>query len=152
MSIQEYIENNLPFYHITKESNIQSILDFGLKKGRYGICVVRNINYGILDEIIRQINTDGVRYFAVIEILPQKHDITADMVCEDGVDEPTAPLHNYIVKDEIAIKEEDIIIRNYVAKYKENFDEKIIAESRLIGYTIPSRPNYDEPPLDLDDC
>lgn len=152
MSIQEYIKNNRPFYHVTKESNIQSILESGLKKGRYGICVVRNIDYGILDEIIRQINVDGVRHFAVIEILPQKHDITADIVCEDGVDEPTAPLQNYIVMDKIAIEEDEIIIRNYEAKYNEGFDENKIAESRLTDYTIPSRPKYEEPWNEFDDC
>ena len=147
MSIQEYIYNNCPFYHVTKESNIQSILRYGLKKkGQNAICVVRSKDTCILDEIIQQINTDGTQHFAVIELLPQKHGITADIVCEDGIDEPTAPLQNYIVKDVITIEEKDIIIRNYGAnKYNGSINKDIIAEMRLTGYKIPQRPNYQEP-------
>ena len=52
MSIDEYISNNLPFYHVTPRINLEHILKQGLKKKRYGICVVRSKEKAILNHII----------------------------------------------------------------------------------------------------
>ena len=143
MSIQEFVNSNQPFYHVTSMSNVDSILKNGIKKGRLNaICVVRSMENSILDEVIRQINVSGEKYFAVIRILPQKHNVIADIVCEDTVDEPTAPLQNYIVKDVIKIKEEDIIIKDYEAKFKNCLEDKSIV--KLTGYILPGRPENND--------
>lgn len=143
MSIQDYIKSNMPFYHVTPMSNLDSILESGIKKGGCNaICVVRSKDKGIIDEIIRQINVGGECRFAVIKILPQKHGISADMVCEDNVEEPTAPLHNYIVKDLIEIEEDDIVIMDYKADYKDAIDEREL--NRLTGYILPGKPEIDD--------
>ncbi|MDO5331682.1 MAG: hypothetical protein Q4E99_03295, partial [Bacillota bacterium] len=130
MTIKEYIEDDLPFYHVTKMSSKPLILDQGLLAKRCNaICVVRNCDNDILYEIIRQIGVPESGPFAVIKLIPSKHGITVDMVCEDSVDEKTAPLHNYIVKDKINISKEDFCINDYTPSESDCMldDSKIIA-------------------------
>lgn len=143
MSIQEYIENCFPFFHVTPMSRLNGILEKGLKKKTCdAICVVRSDDKSVLNEIIRQINigNDG-NGFAVIRLLPNKHCITSDIVCEDSVDELTAPLHNYIIKDSIKVDEDDVIIRNLYFSNETELDNNLIV--KLTGYEQPARPMID---------
>lgn len=56
MSIDEYISQNHPFYHITPVKNLEYILQEGIckskSKTRDGICVVRTSDDDIINEII----------------------------------------------------------------------------------------------------
>ena len=55
MTLQEYIDQDLPFYHITPSSNLGKILREGLIAKRCNaICVVRSDNPDIWKEIIKQ--------------------------------------------------------------------------------------------------
>lgn len=143
MSIQEYIEKDLPFFHVTPMSRIIDILEKGLKKGTCdAICVIRSDNKSVLNEVIRQINIgNGEMEFAVIRLLPHKHHITSSMVCEDSVDEPTTHLHNYIDKDSIKVDEEDVIIKGLCFSNEIVFDNSLV--ERLSGYEQPARPYID---------
>ena len=53
MTVQEYIDSNLPFYHITPAENRDGILKDGLHKGdEYdAVCVVRSDKFSVLYEI-----------------------------------------------------------------------------------------------------
>ena len=141
MSIQEYIENDLPFFHFTPVSRINDILEKGLKKRTcVAICVVRSDDKSVLNEVIRHTGTKkGV--FAVIRLLPHKHRITSSMVCEDSVDELTAPLHNYIIKDAIKVDLEDVIIEDLCFSNEIVFDNSSV--EKLSGYEHPARPYID---------
>lgn len=134
MTIQDYIERNLPFYHITPMSKLPSILKEGLKSiRRKPICVVRNCREPIINEICRQIDTEGENNFAIIKIQPKEKGINADMISEDSVDEPTAPLHNYIHVKMIKVSKNDVVKENYKPdpNVYEISEEDII---RLTGY------------------
>ena len=115
MTIQEYIDNDLPFYHITPAENIDSILKHGLHKGNEydAVCVVRSNNFSVLYEIassqLSKINADNESFF-VIRLLPSKHNIRAIDVAPDNVTDITSPLHNYLVGKTFQITREDIII------------------------------------------
>lgn len=143
MSIQEYIEKDLPFFHVTPMSRIIDILEKGLKKGTCdAICVIRSDNKSVLNEVIRQINIGNEEnVFAVIRLLPHKHHIKSSMVCEDSVDEPTTPLHNYIIKDAIKIDLEDVIIQDLCFSNEIVFDNSLVEE--LSSYEQPARPKID---------
>ena len=112
MTVKEYIENNLPFYHITPAHNKKSILKNGLKNGTFNaVCVVRSDNEDILHDIAStQLSGNEETKFIVIKLLPNKHNIKAEDVFEDNVTDPTAPLHNYLRANKYyTITEEDII-------------------------------------------
>lgn len=112
MTVQEYIERNLPFYHITPARNKGEILKHGLKNGTFNaVCVVRSDNKDILYDIAStQLSGNEETKFIVIKLLPKKHNIKAEDVFEDNVTDPTAPLHNYLRANEYyTITEEDII-------------------------------------------
>ena len=143
MSIDEYIERNLPFYHITPKSNLENILKNGLEKRKLGICVVRSKDEAVLNEVIRQIDTYNSQVFSVIEIRPKEKGITADIVSEDGITAVTAKLHNYIVTERIPIEEKDIVYSDYKPNHSVyTIPEEIIVG--LTGYHIPKRPFIDE--------
>ena len=118
MSVEEYIEANLPFYHLTTMDCLDSILEAGLfrsrKSGcRFGICVVRSMEDDIISEIIDcQLQITGKEKFALIELFPKEMDITADDVSIDPVDDTIAPMCNYICKEPICIERENIIRQN----------------------------------------
>lgn len=111
MTVKEYIDGNLPFYHITPVRNLDGILEKGLRRGHCynAICVVRSGDEDILYDIaFTQLTGEGDDEFVVIRLLPRKHGITADDVAPDNIDEPTAPLHNYIYDKRITITVDDI--------------------------------------------
>ena len=119
MSVDEYINQNLPFYHITKTESLDTILQEGLLrcKTARGICVVRSEAKDVICEIIdRQLYTldvDRSTKFSLIKLTPQKHNIQACEVIEHPKDEEAAPLYNFINKEIIEITEEDIVNRNF---------------------------------------
>ena len=93
--------------------NKDSILKQGLLKSKgqiKAICTVRSDDTDIWHHIAISQLSDGGKYmeFNVIKLSPLKHNIDACDVAPDTVNEETAPLHNYIVKD-IKIDEADII-------------------------------------------
>ncbi|MBR3775379.1 MAG: hypothetical protein IKL12_04650 [Alistipes sp.] len=127
MRVQEYIENDFPFYHITPVQNIPSILENGLTSRKRPICVVRTDNADVWNEIAaRQLSCDldGNEYkdFAVIRLLPSKHNISWELVRPDNIGEPTAHLHNYITIREIRIDAEDIIVNNFQIRPIRQYD------------------------------
>lgn len=147
MTIQDYIQADRPFFHITAMRNLPSILKNGLEARRCGgICVVRGNSENILKEVISQINDTGQRSFAVIKIIPSKHKITANIICEDTADELIAPLHNYIVIDRIIIEESDIDRKDYSPS---NMDRTVCDDEieSLTGYQMPARPPIPDLPL-----
>lgn len=140
MTIHEYIENDYPFYHVTGMENLPHILETGLKAKRCNaICVVRSCDRDIIYEIIRQITSKNDETYAIIKIIPSMFGITDDMICEDSVDEITAPLQNYIIAKQIPIKESDILIKDY----KPDKSDSLLDKSKIIsleGYKQPPRP------------
>ena len=143
MSVDEYITNDFPFYHITKMENLESIKQEGLLRSksitRDGICVVRTNNEDIINEIIdTQLHTVGVpddTLYAIIKIVPSKHNISACMVTPDAVEEPNASLYNYLCVDCIKVSEEDIIRKNIpIGNFKENGLQADINETIIDGY------------------
>ncbi len=118
MSIQEYIEANLPFYHLTNMDNLESVIETGLLRSRktgcrYGICVVRSKEDDIISEIIDcQLQITGTERFALIEIFPKEKNITADDVSEDPIGDTISPMCNYICKEPIRVDEENIVKQN----------------------------------------
>ncbi|MBR6001432.1 MAG: hypothetical protein IK045_01055 [Bacteroidales bacterium] len=113
MTIDEYINQNLPFYHIASMNNLNAILSYGLKGRRGKIFVVRSTDHRVWNEIICQMNTDGDDSFAIIKLTPLKHHINADMVQWDNVNERTANLQNCIISDNIKVDNQDIITKHY---------------------------------------
>lgn len=143
MTVEEYLQRDFPFYHITPHSNLSSILKDGcLKAGLNGICVVRTCKEAIIDEIIcRQINTTSGDSFSIIRLSPIEKKITLEEVCEDSVSERTAPLHNYILRSRIEIVETDVYKEEYMPKCMSPEpipDEEIVA---LTGYVHPALPS-----------
>ncbi|MBQ0089132.1 MAG: hypothetical protein KBT27_07360 [Prevotellaceae bacterium] len=122
MTIDEYINNNLPFFHITKESNLEAILQEGLSIeksfSRKGICVIRQYCHEneewpeelVYEVIDTQLNTVLSREskFALIKLTPYKHCISATDVVPDPIQEPNSSMYNYICKN-IIIENSDII-------------------------------------------
>ena len=71
MTVQEYIDNDLPFYHITPIINIKSILQYGIQPRSCGaICVVRGDDEEIWEDIIstQLAKLDKNIEFAIISI------------------------------------------------------------------------------------
>ena len=119
MTIEEYIEKDLPFYHITLSSNRESILKDGLlPKKCKAICTVRSDDRIVLDNIIATQLATGIKQkYIIIRLIPSKHGIGVDNVAEDSIDEPIAPLHNYIAGiPRIEIDESDIICNDYLVE------------------------------------
>ena len=118
MSIEEYIEANLPFYHLTNMDFLDSILKTGLLRSRksgcrFGICVVRSKEDDIISEIIDcQLQETGKEKFALIELLPKDNDITVDDVSIDPVSDIIAPMCNYICREPIYVERKNIIKQN----------------------------------------
>ena len=126
MTVQEYIDNDLPFYHITPSRNKEGILRDGLKCGKRvkGICVVRTDNREVWNDIAsNQLSGDGVLDFIVIKLQPSRHNIKWDDVGPDKSDENTNHLHNYIYLPKIMITGNDIV--DEFITYQSGFDYKI---------------------------
>ncbi len=132
----------MPFYHITRASNKESILKNGLIPKRCNaICTVRSGEKIVLDNIIATQIGDAKMNYIIIKLVPSKHGISVDKVAEDSVDEPTAPLHNYIADiTSIKIDDSDIVCDNYlVEKYPGPVPEELI--KCLEGYTRKPIPD-----------
>lgn len=150
MTITEYIEKDLPFYHITLSTNKESILKYGLMPQRCNaICAVRSEEQIVWDNIIATQLITGIKQkYIIIRLIPSKHGIGVDNVAEDSVDEPTTPLHNYIAGiPRIEIDESDIICNDYLVEKLPGPVPKAMIVS-LEGYTrkpipdISNIPNY----------
>lgn len=145
MTVQNYIEQNRPFFHITKMDNIESILANGLQRrfshSRNGICVVRTDAEDIINEIIDSqlydMETDPNTKYCLIKILPNKHGITVSDVAEDPINEKMRHAYNYLCKDIIMIDEEDIVKRDLSIG---NFRECVNEVDPLEYYVIPCPP------------
>lgn len=143
MTVQEYIDKNLPFYHITPAKNKDKILEQGLlmRNGSIkAICTVRIDDKDIWCHIAETQLSNGGKYeeFIVIKLQPSKHCIEAKHVAPDTIKEETTPLHNYIVKD-IKVEEKDFI-QSFSIKRGHN---KMIDMSKiecLTGYQIQGLP------------
>lgn len=113
MTVQEYIDKNLPFYHITPAINKNSILRDGLHCGKAvkAICVVRSDDKDIWRDIAESQLSAGGKHneFIVIKLLPRTHGIKAIDVAQDTIQELTSPLHNYIVKEIINVTEVEFV-------------------------------------------
>ena len=119
MTIKEYIEKDLPFFHISSILNKDSILIYGLlPKGCHAICVVRSGERIVWDNIIATQIPEGIKQkFVIFKIIPSKHGIGVDNVAEDSISEPTTPLHNYIADIPcISVDESDIVADSYVVE------------------------------------
>lgn len=145
MSIEDYISQNYPFYHITPLTNLESILTAGLQKAksktRDGICVVRTSDEDIINEIVdtqlQEYNETQEQIFALIRLRPKKHNITADVVAADPVSEDNSHLYNYLCMDVIRVDEQDVICRDL--KVGRSGNAKILKDIvELNGYRIPS--------------
>lgn len=141
-TIQEYIDQNCCFYHLTPHSNLQSIKEKGLRKGlNGGISVIRSIAPEVLQYLMGEIET-GEGQYAIIRLSPKKHGITVEVLCEDtATGDRIAPLQNYIIMDNIRITQDDIIENYAFPSDYLPLDESVI--KRLTGYVIPGRPTID---------
>ena len=143
MTVQEYIDKNLPFYHITPIEYEYDILEQGLlrSKGQVkAICTVRSDDEDIWHHIAEtQLSNGGIyKEFIVFKLLPKKHSIEVANVAPDTIEEETTPLHNYIVKD-IKIEKEDIVKSFSIkSRYSNMIDKSKI--KHLTGYQIEGLP------------
>ena len=111
MTKQEWIDHDLSFYHITHTRNLPGIYQSGLqdRNGR-GICVVRTNNELIVRYICEMmLNINNDLDYSIIEIRPSQIDLLAAEILNDGVEECTDPLHNYINRAHILITAENVI-------------------------------------------
>ena len=146
MTVQEYIDKNLPFYHITPAINKDGILKDGLHRGKNynAICVVRSDKFSILYDIASsQLSyCNGIEYndFIVIKLIPSKHGINAMDVAPDNVTDITNPLHNYIVEKTLQVTEDDIVLEFSISlpTIVKNEDVK----DELTDYKRGYRPNF----------
>lgn len=148
MTIKEYIEKDLPFYHITSLINKDSILINGLKPMKCNaICVVRSNEQIVWDNIIATQLTEGIEEkYIIIKLIPSKHGIGVDNIAEDSISEPTTPLHNYIADIPcISVDESDIVADSYIGKGNPAPvpDELIVG---LEGYTRKPIPDVSKIP------
>lgn len=148
MTIKEYIEKDMPFYHISKTSNKESILKNGLLPKRCNaICTVRSDDQVVWDNIIATQIPEGIKQkYIIIKLIPSKHGIGVNNVAEDSVSEPTTPLHNYIADiPYISIDESDIVTDSYIVINNPDPvpDELIVG---LEGYTRKPIPDVSKIP------
>ena len=150
MTIQEFIEKDMPFFHITSASNRESILKYGLQPKMCNcnaICSVRSDAKIVWDNIVATQLPNGMnKKLILIKLIPSKHGIGVDNVAEDSVSEPTTPLHNYIADiPYIKIDESDIICDNYIVEKSPGPVPDELIE-RLEGYTRKPIPDISNIP------
>lgn len=143
MTAREYIEQDLPFYHITPSDNRDSILVHGLRAKRCnGICVVRSDYQKIWKEIINGQLNYPAQHYLVIKLTPRKHNIRYEEVALDSTEEDgTGPLQNYIVKERIMIDESDIVENSFDRGIRSDFNEISEYVESLSGYGHPPIPD-----------
>ncbi len=111
MTLQEFLDSDNSFYHVTQTSNIQSILEQGLRNGNpLGICVIRSRHPLVIRFLVEMMlyNSDESS-FSIIEIKPSQHNLKSGDIRDDQVVEETNPLHNYIRRRILTIKPEHIV-------------------------------------------
>lgn len=128
MTVEEYLKNNLPFFHITPLRNKEIILMEGIKRRGKDICVVRTDDLEILYTIIEAGLINFGEEYCVFRIEPLKHDIKVYEVYRDRVTDATHPLHNYFTRGHFPMTEEDFC-----------FDFRLPEKREL--YTITSKVN-----------
>ena len=140
MTIQEYINQNLPFYHITPSTNIDGILRNGIEARRcHAICVIRSDSHEVWKEIIHGQLVFSTNY-AIIKIEPQKHKVEACDVAPDSTEEDwTGPLQNYIVKHNIVVDTNDIVETSFYRGNRPDFDS--------IRHLVVALDGYERPPI-----
>lgn len=151
MTIQEYIEEDLPFYHMTDITNKDIILQSVLsnRSNLQGICVVRNDDNRVLHFIAQQImkrdtSTASNKEFCLFKIRSLKHNLTANDIDCDITTEFTNPLHSYIKQKTLKVTEEDI------CKYYTYIDEKdetalqkqLLSEGIIVSLEYPNSPKW----------
>lgn len=125
MTVDDYIDNNLPFFHITDARNKDSILQNGILANKGGICVVRTLVPQVIKYIVDEQLSGGFDNpltgqkdiafsgeYIIFKISPLDKGITSDNIVEDGQGyntSLTSPLHNYIKIKEIVVSEDDIV-------------------------------------------
>lgn len=80
------------------------------KRNQTGICVIRNIDPIIIEYLCQaMLFTTDETEFSIIEIQPLRHILTPNEIINDSVYEITSPLHNYILRDSLAIDGGDMV-------------------------------------------
>ena len=111
MTREEWIEQDLSFYHITKTSNLENIYLTGIEnRNGKGVCVVRTKHELIVRFICEMmLNVDDDLHFSIIEIRPSNIRLRVEEILNDNVDELTNCLHNYIQRESIVVTAENIV-------------------------------------------
>jgi hypothetical protein len=111
MSINDFSNSDLSFYHITPSSNIDNIIKNGLQcKNPFGICVSQSKHPLVVKYITEMMLNNGEdTEFSIIEINPKKHNIKHNEIIRDNVEEGTNEIHNYIKRNNIKILPKDLI-------------------------------------------
>lgn len=116
LSKKEFLDFNLPLYHITPTKNVDEILQNGIeKRNGIGICFVQKKHPLVIRYIVEMmLISEGDSDFSIIEIIPKNYEVTSSELINDNVEEGTNGIHNYILRDNISITK-DNIIGNYKA-------------------------------------
>lgn len=111
MTRKKWIEKNLSFYHITPTRNLESIFNSGLEnRNGLGVCVIRSNHEMIIKFICEMmLIADGDDEFSIIQIKPKTINLQPEEILDDQVEEITNDLHNYIDRQKILVKEDDVI-------------------------------------------
>lgn len=143
MTLQEYIDQDLPFYHITPSSNLGKILREGLIAKRCNaICVVRSDNPDIWKEIINAQLAYTEPYYAVIKISPRKYQIEVSEIAPDSSEkERMGPLQNYIDRLCVKVDESDIVERQFHRGICPDWDNIHHLAVKLEGYVHAPIPD-----------
>jgi hypothetical protein len=130
MTLSQYLQEDKPFYHITKTSNLQSIFETGLQpRNPLGICVVRSKDPLIVKFIVEMmLFVDEEVNFSILEIKPSQFGLQPHEIRDDQVVEETNCLHNYIRRKKLSITEANVV-DSYVANKQGIPDKsKLVAE------------------------
>ena len=111
MTREEWIEQDLSFFHITQTSNLENIYLTGIEnRNGKGICVVRTSHELIVRFICEMmLNIDGELEYSIIEIKPSIYNLKTEEILDDNVVELTNCLHNYIKREFIEVTAENIV-------------------------------------------
>lgn len=135
MTINDFINSNFSFYHITTSSNIDNIIKNGLQcKNPFGICVSQSKHPLVVKYITEMMLNNGEdTEFSIIEINPKKHNIKSNEIIRDNVEEGTNEIHNYIKRSNISISKEDVVDSYTADPYGIGNEPQIIEELRSKG-------------------
>ncbi len=111
ISYGEFIDLDLPLYHITPTRKIESILKNGLQnRNGKGICFVQKKHPLVIKYIVEtMLINEGDNDFSVIEIKPKSINLQHHEIKNDQVYEKTNCIHNYIDREVINVAEKNII-------------------------------------------